>query len=290
MSFSHKENAKKLFSRDNIGGYWNDLYKDVRTCLDLHFVKRLEMATALVDQYGQVGSRILDLGCGAGVLSEQLLLRGHQVVAADQSQDMLDFAQQRLAQFDKSCYQLVRTECERLDFPDNSFDVVACIGVFGYIDDVDSAIAEIYRVLKPGGTLIMSIRNVDNLNIFDVKQIAKNIFVRMPLKLLKKVRKPAQRNFPVLPDTKESGAKYRRVFIDIFDRPRDVIAIFAGHKLLLHDFHGVGYGPFQYNKRPLLPAFLAKKKSLALEYLFRRFGVYQKTKWFADISLYVFTK
>lgn len=298
MSFSHKENAKLLFSKDNIGTYWNDLYKKVDSCLDMHFVQRLESAVAHIVENTTPESQILDLGCGGGVLTEQLVRLGRQVVAADQSADMLEFSRTRLQPYDASRYQLVQTECEKLDFADASFDLVACIGVFGYIDDVERAIAEIRRVLKPGGILVMSIRNIDNRNIFDFKLMAKNIFVKAPCALYKRIRKlfikPVQAptsgsSFTDSPSA--AGANtLARVFIYIFDRPADVIKLFVRRGFSLAAFDGLGYGPLQYDRTSVIPEFLGKKMSRGLDYLFRKTGLYQKTKWVADISMYVFKR
>ena len=288
MNFSHKENAKKLFTQNQIGTYWNDLYKEVKSCLDYFFIRRLEISCDIIDSQASVNDKILDLGCGAGVLTERLIEMGYSVDAADQSQDMLDYTKKRLLKFDASSYQLFKTECEQLVFQDNTYDLTACIGVFGYIDNVDSAVSEIYRSLKPGGTLVMSIRNLDNLNISDLHNIAKILCVKIPKKV-----------FGVIFGNKKSAPSVgsqtiknvtSKNFIDIWDRPNDVINIFGEHGFKLANFEGTGYGPLQYRKRPLIPAFLGIKVSAGLEYFFRTTGLHKHTRWVADISIYVFKK
>lgn len=290
MNFSHKENAKVLFTKENIGTYWNDLYKDVSTCLDYHFQTRLRLATEIVHRLTPSGGKLLDLGCGSGVLTEQLLKLGHRVDAADMSSDMLEFARQRLLPYDQESFKLIQSECENLKFADNSYDVIACIGVFGYIDDVDSAINEIYRVLKPGGTLVMSIRNEDNLNIFDLHNIAKNLFYKLPKKLFRLFYKQNTIASQATIGSEQSDPVSSKTFISIWDRPRDVIKIFSRPGFSLSEFDATGYGPIQYQRKTIGPEGFGKWFSRTLEKLFRATGLHSKTKWIADISIYVFQK
>lgn len=100
----------------------------------------------------RAGERVLDAGCGPGLLAEQMAIavggKG-QVVGVDYSQDMLDLANQRCSKLDN--VQLQQGSVEALEFEDNSFDVVTCTQTLLYVKNVDLAIDEIQRVLKPGG-------------------------------------------------------------------------------------------------------------------------------------------
>ena len=80
---------------------------------------------------------------------------------------MLDLSRKRLAAYPSDSYQLRQGTCESLPFEDQQFDVILCIGVFGYIDDVVGALLEIRRVLRPGGLLVMSVRNPYNSAVSD---------------------------------------------------------------------------------------------------------------------------
>ncbi|HEY0893788.1 MAG TPA: methyltransferase domain-containing protein [Cellvibrio sp.] len=288
MNFSHKENAKVLFNKNQIGEYWNNLYQDVSSCLDYHFVRRLEITTQIIQSVAVPSEKILDLGCGSGVLSERLLDSGYSVDAADMSEDMREFTQKRLAKFDAEKYKIFYADCEKLDFSAETYDLVACIGVFGYLDEVDQAIAEIYRVLKPGGKLVMSIRNEDNLNIFDIQRVLKNIFIKIPNKILKRLF--SDKNKSSVIDGNAAPDSRKKHFINIWDRPRDVIGIFNHAGFRLRQFEAVGYGPIQYRGKSLLPEVLSKSISAGLDNFFRATGLYRQTKWFADISIYMFEK
>ncbi len=91
-------------------------------------------------------SMILDVGCGDGQIGRALAGHGASVVGIDPTRNQISVAVAR-----GGGPQYARAEAARLPFADGSFDgVVACL-VFEHIDDVDGAIAEVARVLRPGG-------------------------------------------------------------------------------------------------------------------------------------------
>jgi len=90
--------------------------------------------------------RVLDLGCGDGQISRLLAGAGARVVGVDSTWNQIRVAYERAG---GAAY--ARSEAAELPFVDGSFDaVVACL-VFEHIDDVEDAIAEVARVLRPGG-------------------------------------------------------------------------------------------------------------------------------------------
>lgn len=96
------------------------------------------------------GLRVLDVGCGGGYLSEQLAELGCEVTGVDASVPSLEAARRHAAsQGLRIDYREGRAEA--LPFADASFDVVCCCDVLEHVDDVGAVIAEIARVLKPGG-------------------------------------------------------------------------------------------------------------------------------------------
>lgn len=291
MPTSLKEATRGLFTRDQIGTYWNDLYVDVKTCLDYHFTRRLRLAHELVCRGTDRSARVLDLGCGSGVLSELLVESGYKVDASDMSEDMLEFAGKKLERFDPSRYHLFRSECENLEAEDETYDVVACIGVFGYMDDVDAAIAQIYRVLKPGGRLVMSIRNFDHLRVFDFYNWLRMVFVKLPLRIFKKIQ--GKSYIDVKSESqglKIESADGRKNLINIWDKPKRVISIFEEGGFKSVDFYGEGYGPLTFKGKRFLPHRVDKFVSKSLSNLFRLLRLEKRTCWYADISVYVFTK
>jgi SAM-dependent methyltransferase len=100
------------------------------------------------------GRRILDAGCGAGPLLAALRDRGAIVTGFDKSAGMLEQARQRLGDdADLQVAELGRP----IPFPDDTFDDVTASLVLHYLEDWGPALAELRRVLKPGGRLIASV-------------------------------------------------------------------------------------------------------------------------------------
>lgn len=112
---------------------------------------------AILDLAGDVtGRRILDVGCGAGPLFEALRDRGADVTGMEPSAEMLELARKRLG--DDAV--LVQADLnDRLPFPDDAFDdAVACL-VLHYLEDWTAPLAELRRVLVPGGRLIVAVNH-----------------------------------------------------------------------------------------------------------------------------------
>lgn len=100
------------------------------------------------------GRRILDAGCGAGPLFAALRDRGAIVTGFDKSAGMLELARRRLG---ADADLLVAELGSPLPFPDGTFDDVTASLVLHYLQDWGPALAELRRVLKPGGRLIVSV-------------------------------------------------------------------------------------------------------------------------------------
>jgi SAM-dependent methyltransferase len=112
---------------------------------------------AMLGLAGEVaGRRILDAGCGSGPLSAALGAKGAVVTGFDSSPAMLELARQRLGESaDLHLADLGRP----LPFADDSFDDVVASLVLHYLEDWSAPLAELRRVLKPGGRLILSVNH-----------------------------------------------------------------------------------------------------------------------------------
>lgn len=100
------------------------------------------------------GLRVLDAGCGAGPLAEALTEKGAAVSGFDLSSAMVDLARARLgADADVRVADLGAP----LPYPDAEFDLVVVSLALHYVQDWGAALAELRRVLKAGGRLLVSI-------------------------------------------------------------------------------------------------------------------------------------
>lgn len=105
------------------------------------------------------GSQLLDVGTGAGAVALQardwIGARG-QVIGSDVAQAMVDLARQSAVERGIDGVAFCRMDGEQIEFPDASFDTVTCaFSLFQFLD-MGRALAEMWRVLKPGGRLGLS--------------------------------------------------------------------------------------------------------------------------------------
>jgi 2-polyprenyl-3-methyl-5-hydroxy-6-metoxy-1,4-benzoquinol methylase len=107
------------------------------------------------------GQRVLDLGCGEGFFAAALATAGCIVVGADVAEEPLRRARRRLQSLD---LQLIDAE-RRWPLPDAGFDVVWAGEVIEHVLDTSAWLSELRRVLKPGGTLLLSTPAHDRLRV-----------------------------------------------------------------------------------------------------------------------------
>lgn len=100
------------------------------------------------------GLEVLDAGCGSGPLMEALRGRDAVVAGFDLSPAMVELARQRLGE---DADLRVADLGAPLPYPDDAFDLVAASLSLHYVEDWASALAELHRVLRPGGRLVVAI-------------------------------------------------------------------------------------------------------------------------------------
>jgi SAM-dependent methyltransferase len=123
------------------------------------------MLTVDFDRLGvRGGDRVLDMGCGTGRHAFELFRRGTDVVAFDQDADELAgvgdmFAAMRAAGEvpDEADADVKQGDALALPFADEEFDRVVAAEVLEHIPDDEAAIAELVRVLRPGGTMAVTV-------------------------------------------------------------------------------------------------------------------------------------
>ena len=113
-------------------------------------VKR-EMIKDLFNKYCKPGSKILDVGCGTGVICKMFSAE-NDVVGLDISEEALRYAKKR----DKNL-RLVQGDAQKISLGKSRFDVVIASDVIEHVDDDYKAMRYINRSLKPGGRVIITV-------------------------------------------------------------------------------------------------------------------------------------
>jgi SAM-dependent methyltransferase len=116
---------------------------------------RDRLATVL-ELAGRGPGEAIDAGMGPGRLVAELERRGWHVSGVDASAAMVALAQARVPE---ARDRLVRAPIESLPFADASFELAVATGVLEYADDLEAALRELTRVLRPGGRAIVSLPN-----------------------------------------------------------------------------------------------------------------------------------
>jgi len=109
------------------------------------------------------GLRVLEIGCGLGTDGAQFAKAGADYTGVDLTNAAIDLARKRFELFGLTGKFQV-ADAENLDFPDESFDVVYSHGVLHHTPDIDAAVQEIHRVLKPGGRAIVMLYHRGSYN------------------------------------------------------------------------------------------------------------------------------
>jgi ubiquinone/menaquinone biosynthesis C-methylase UbiE len=117
-------------------------------------IESVEFSHRLHEYRDFKGKRVLDVGSGNGYVLSRYAAEGAQVDGVDITPKAIELCQNRFLHAGlRGTFQVARAE--ELPFADNTFDCVCSMGVLHHVTDTERAVAEIQRVLKPGGRLIV---------------------------------------------------------------------------------------------------------------------------------------
>ena len=106
---------------------------------------------------------VLEIGCGLGTDGAQFAKAGADYTGIDLTQAAIDLAKRRF-ELDQLPGNFRVADAERLDFPNNTFDLVYSHGVLHHTPDIAAAVREIHRVLRPGGRAIVMLYHRNSYN------------------------------------------------------------------------------------------------------------------------------
>ena len=121
--------------------------------------------SALIPYADLADKDVLEIGCGTGVHTRLLAEAGAHVTAIDLTPTAVELTRRRLALAEQTA-TVVEADAESMPFADASFDFVWSWGVIHHSTDTDHVIAEIARVLRPGGRLAFMVYHRTSLTFW----------------------------------------------------------------------------------------------------------------------------
>ncbi len=113
------------------------------------------------------GMKVLELGCGTGLLTREIVTKKVLLTSIDISPDLMEIAKKNI--IDSNVEFIIENACQ-MSFNDQTFNAVIGSSVLHHLD-IDSALSEIFRVLKPGGHIVFTEPNMMNPQIAFQKNI-----------------------------------------------------------------------------------------------------------------------
>ena len=155
--------------------WWSDEVRWVRTLKNL-VPGRLRWFDRQVDWRGKA---VLDLGCAGGFMAEAMAARGATVTGIDPAADAVEAARRHAAEGGLPIVYDVGVG-EALPYADAAFDVVVCVDVLEHVSDLHKVLAEIARVLRPGGLFLYDTINRNPLARLATITMAEDVLRLLP--------------------------------------------------------------------------------------------------------------
>lgn len=169
-----KRNNLDIYN-DVAANWWSDDIRWVRTLKNL-VPGRLKWFDKHADWSGKA---VLDLGCAGGFMAEAMAARGASVSGIDPAQDAIVAAQQHAAENNLDISYNVGVG-EQMPYPDATFDIVVCVDVLEHVKDLNQVLAEVARVLKPGGLFMYDTINRNFIARLATITVAEDILRLLP--------------------------------------------------------------------------------------------------------------
>ncbi|MDX9768625.1 MAG: bifunctional 2-polyprenyl-6-hydroxyphenol methylase/3-demethylubiquinol 3-O-methyltransferase UbiG, partial [Ectothiorhodospiraceae bacterium] len=153
---THNVDPHEIGKFEELAHRWWDAQGEFKT---LHDINPLRLSYIERQVGGLAGKRVLDVGCGGGILSEGMARRGATVTGIDMGEAPLSVARMHLDESGLDVdYRLITVESLAGQMP-GQFDVVTCMEMLEHVPDPASVIAACARLVRPGGHVLLSTLN-----------------------------------------------------------------------------------------------------------------------------------
>jgi 2-polyprenyl-6-hydroxyphenyl methylase/3-demethylubiquinone-9 3-methyltransferase len=171
---NHARNNLEIYD-EVAADWWSDDVRWIRTLKNL-VPGRLDWFGKHIDWAGR---KVLDLGCAGGFMSEAIAEQGADITGIDPAEQAIAAARLH-AQASELAIRYDVGVGEELPYPDKSFDAVVCVDVLEHVVDLQKVVAEIARVLKPGGSFLFDTINRNALARFATITLAEDVLRLLP--------------------------------------------------------------------------------------------------------------
>jgi len=241
--------------------WWQEVYAPTlpRRFFSFEMIKRRDLVVRLLHKYATAGAQaqILECGCGPGGILGEVANRHCRLTGIDINPRYLARAR---SNFGKDV-AWIQADVENLPFCDQSFDIVCCIGVLSYLQNDEAAVAEIARVVKSGGVVIMALPNWLMLDkIFDPYYY----LVWLPSRALRHV-------FPAFAAAPQDSNRFNTAMIRRY-RPATISTVFRRHGLVEVESCNVSFGPMTFWRHEVFPLRFSIRMSEVLSALGKKGG------------------
>jgi 2-polyprenyl-6-hydroxyphenyl methylase / 3-demethylubiquinone-9 3-methyltransferase len=176
MATSARSHTDPALYDDAAADWWSGKRRWVRTLHNL-VPARLQAFDPIVGSWR--GRRVLDLGCAGGFMAEAMAARGASVTGIDPAGRAVAAAREQSRVSGSSIDYLVGVG-EQLPFKNAPFDTIVSVDVLEHVQDLAAVIAEVGRVLQPGGLFLFDTINRNPLATFAVVTIAERVLRLLP--------------------------------------------------------------------------------------------------------------
>ena len=154
--------------------WWNEKMSEAKM---LHKMNPLRIKYILAQAGSVSGKKILDVGCGGGILSLPLIRLGGEVTSLDPSPEMIEVLKQKGAEENLKVNAI---NCKLEDCEEQDFDIILLMDVVEHVENLESFLMEAKKRLKQDGCIIISTINNTFLSKVFVKFMAEDILRIIP--------------------------------------------------------------------------------------------------------------